>query len=116
MESRLRSEQYRRDLQEQLMSNHRLRCQQKIEEKRLERKMVEETLTPGKDRENERTKRERMLHLLAEQKDFLETQKAQKLREKEAMLKEEEKRQRILAAKMMKENQEKDLKVRSCLK
>ncbi|XP_043267952.1 meiosis-specific nuclear structural protein 1-like isoform X2 [Venturia canescens] len=110
MESRLRSEQYRRDLQEQLVSNRRLRCQQKIEERRLERKLVEDTLTLGKNRENERTKRERMLHLLAEQNDFLEAQKTRKLREKAALLEEEEKHKRILADKMIRENQKEQSK------
>ena len=95
------------------MSNDRLR-QQKTEDTRIERKLVEEAIEAirAENLENQRRKRENAARLLAEHKDFLQARQLSKFMEKQILIKENEDCARISADKIIEREHSDEHKVR----
>lgn len=98
VQDREKKERYRRDLQDQLIINYRKR-QEKSEEEERERKRMEEIsqVLRKEEMEKSRQKKEIAVRLRAEEEAFLRAKEVWKCKEKEALIEEHNRIERVIS-------------------
>ena len=112
IQEREKKERYRRDLQDQLIINYKMR-QKKSEDNQRERKLVEEISEVFRKEEMEkfRQKKEMEARLRAEEEASIRIKEIWKCKEKEALLEEHNRIERIIAEKENQKRASHDTKV-----